>query len=85
MQDLNQIYRVHSMKKTFLNFFKSTYYKDAVDFLTEEGVPPEQIIQKTKPHRGQASMCLVHELIALAFIQWDDGKNFNRTLLRLTS
>lgn len=85
MQDLNKIYVDNQMKKTFLNFFKSTYYKDAVAFLTQEGLPPEEIIQRTRPYRGHAATCMVHDLVALAFRQWENGVEFNRILMRITA
>ena len=85
MHDLNQIYVNNNMKKTFLNFFKSTYYKDAVEFLKSEGVPQEEIIQRTRPYRGHAATCMAHELVALAFRQWNNGVEFNRVLMRLTA
>ena len=85
MRDLNQLYSKNEMKKTFINFFKSTHYKDAVTFLKDEGLPPEEILQRTRSHRGHAATCMAHEIVALAFIQWDDAKKFNKMLLRMIS
>ena len=83
MQDLYQLYNTHGMKKTFLNFFKTTYYRDARQFLLDEGMPPDKILQRSRPYRGHASTCMAHDLIAFAFVQWDDGKKFNRMLQKI--
>ena len=85
MRDLNQLYAKNGMKKTFINFFKTTVFKDAKQFLLDEGVPMEQILIRTNSYRGQAATCMAHELVAMAFIQWDDGKKFNKMLLRMIS
>ena len=85
MQDLNTLYINQPIRKTFQNFFKSTYYKDAYAFLEQEGVPKEEIIQRTKSYRGYAAETLVHDLVALAFQQWLDPIAFNRMLLRIIS
>ena len=85
MRDLNQLYAKNGMKKTFINFFKSTVFKEAKQFLLDEEVPLEEILQRTRPYRGQAATCMAHEIVALAFIQWDDGKKFNKMLLRMIS
>ena len=85
MQDLNRIYLSQARRPSFYNFFKSKGYKDALTFLQSEGLSDEQIMQRTRPARGRAAQIMAHDLIALAFVQWLDGIDYNRRLMRILS
>lgn len=85
MKDLNTLYKKTGSSKVFHNFFRSAVFSNAYETLQSQGLRPEQIIVKTHSTRNHPSQTLAHPLMALAFMQWCDPMQFQKTLLKLIS
>lgn len=83
MKDLNILYQRHQGTKSFNNFFKTAYYKAVFDHLIEQGVPPQEILHRTRSGRGVAAQVMAHPLVCMAFVHWLDLRQYVKTIHKL--
>jgi hypothetical protein len=83
MKDLFALKNSKYPTKCMGNFFKSTLYKDARDYLYAQGLRQPEILHRVAPAINRPAQANAHIMITLAFIQWADPQEHQRMVHKL--
>ena len=68
--DIAKLHRLNGSTRAVADFFRSSGFGKAKDYLTARGVPDDEIFIKRQAHRSTPGVALVHPLVAMEYTRW---------------
>ena len=72
MIDIAVLHRKSGSTKILGKFFATSAYRNASEYLTEQGVEEKEITMRHQAHRGAVGISKVHPLIVIEYLRWVD-------------
>ena len=76
MIDIAEIHRESNSKKILAQFFYTSSYYKAYDYLLSKGLKDKEISQRFQAYRGVAGVANVHPFIYAEYLRWADYKKY---------